>query len=63
MASQHHQLLLPIGLGSASVWAADSCLLPPAGGFIVCKTAQRAWVTALSVALEEELSSLPLFIG
>ena len=34
-------LLVPTGLGSTCLWAACSQLLPPGGGFSICKTAQR----------------------
>ena len=39
--SQLHQpSLVPTGLGSTSLWAARSCLLPPGGGFGICRMAQ-----------------------
>ena len=51
-------LLVPTGLGATCLWAACSYLLPPGGGFGICKTAQRMWLRILSVALEEELKVL-----
>ena len=39
--SQHHQPSGSSDLGSMSLWAAYSYLIPPGGGFTICKTAQR----------------------
>jgi len=46
---------------SSSFWFHDSIqlkLLPPAKGFSICKTAQRAWLRMLSIVLEEKLKVL-----
>ena len=40
-ASQHHQPLVPTGLGSAYLWGASNYFLLPGGGCSICKTAQR----------------------
>ena len=42
----------------ATVWSSCGSLLPPDGGFIIYKTAQRMWFRMLSTALEEELKVL-----
>ena len=42
----------------ATVWSSGGSLLPPAGGFVIYKTAQRMWFRMLSIALEEELKVL-----
>ena len=47
-------LLVSTSLGSMCLWAAYSYLIPPGGGFSICKTAQTTWLRILSIALEEE---------
>ena len=51
-------LLVPTSLGSTCLWAAYSKLLPPGGGFSICKAAQRTRLRILSIALVEELKVL-----
>ena len=48
-------LLVLTCLGSV-FFSGVSWLLPPGGGFSICKTPQRTWLRILSIALEKELS-------
>ena len=41
-----------------TVWSSCSSLLPPDGGFSICKTAHRIWLRILSIALGEEIKIL-----
>ena len=42
----------------ATVWSSRGSFLPPDGGFVLYKTAQRMWFRMLSIALEDELKVL-----
>lgn len=42
----------------ATVWSSSGSFLPPDGGFVLYKTAQRMWFRMLSIALEDELKVL-----
>ena len=42
----------------ATVWSSCGWLLPPGGGFSICKTTHRIWLRILSVVLEKELKVL-----
>ena len=44
----------------AMVWSSCNWLLPPAGGFSICKTAHRIWLKILSIAHKKELQSLTM---
>ena len=58
---QFHSWFVPISLGHflgivavyimTAVWSFCSWLLPPGGGFSICKTAHRIWFRILSIAL------------
>ena len=52
------KLMIPKDLGFMCFWTGYSSLLPPGGGFGICKITQRTRLGILSTALEEELKVL-----